>query len=221
MRRVSPSNNGALTLVVGADNPEKFMSKVSKALAIVLLAATVPATIVWAQQDAAPAQPAGEKSEKKRGPSPEVVQRMQDGRIAMVKEALKLTPEQEKLWTPVEEKIRANFAEKSKRREEWREMRKERREARKDKDGERLSLPERMEKRSERMEKRATRMTERAAKTKEFSEVIKPLYASLTDEQKEVADHLLRRVASGKMGRGHHGKHKCGRGWHGRHGGWH
>jgi LTXXQ motif family protein len=208
-----------------AHNQEKLMSKVSKALAIVLFVATVPATIVLAQQDDAKNEAAVEKSEKRRGPSPEVMSRLEDGRIAMAKEALKLTPEQAKLWAPVEEKIRANFAEKREHREEWREKRKERREARKNKDGERPSLPERLEKRSERMEKRATRMTERAAKTKQFAEVMKPFYASLTEEQKEVADHVLRRVAGDKMGRGHHGHHgkrKCGRGGHGRHGGgWH
>lgn len=198
------------------------MSKLSKALAIVLLAASVPATIVVAQQAETPDEPAVEKSEKRPGPSPETMARLQDGRIAMAKGALKLTPEQEKLWAPVEEKIRADYADMRKRREEWRAKRKERREAWKNKDRERPALPERVEKRSERMAERATRMSARATKTKEFAEVLKPFYASLSDEQKEVADHVLRRFARGKMGRGHHGRHgkrMCHRGgWGGHHG---
>lgn len=202
------------------------MSKLSKTLAIVLLAASVPATIVVAQQADTPDEPAVEKSEKRRGPSPETMARLEDGRIAMAKEALKMTPEQEKLWAPVEENIRANYAERRKKREEWKAKREERREARKDKDRERPALPERVEKRSERMANRATRMSEKATKTKEFAEVLKPFYASLSDEQKEVANHVLRHFAGGKMGRGHrghHGKRMCHRGgWGGHHGkGWH
>ena len=138
--------------------------------------------------------------------------RLEDGRIAMAKAALKLTPEQEKLWAPVEEKIRANYAEHRKMREEWRSKHEERR-ANRDKDGkrEKLALPDRIEKRGERMAERATKMSERATKTKEFAEVVKPFYASLSDEQKDVANHVLRRFAHG--GRGSHGRHG---GHHGR-----
>jgi hypothetical protein len=134
--------------------------------------------------------------------------RLEDGRIAMAKTALKLTPEQETLWAPVEEKIRASYAEHREMREEWRGKRKERRTDR-DKDGKRetLALPERMEKRSERMAERATKLNERASKTKAFAEAVKPFYASLSDEQKEVANHVLRRLVGGK-GRGHRGHHR-------------
>jgi hypothetical protein len=201
------------------------MSKLSRALAIALLAASIPAGIVMAQQaDAPPASPAAEKSEGPRGPSPEMQSRMEDGRIAMAKAALKLTPEQEKLWAPVEEKVRANYAERRKMREDWRAKRKERRAAR----GEmkKLALPERIEKRSERMAERATWMSERATKAKEFAAVVKPFYDSLSDEQKEVADHVLRRFAKGGHGRhgrhGHHGRRMCDRGgWGGGHHGHH
>jgi len=200
------------------------MSKLSRALAITLLAVSIPAGFVLAQQAGEPpGPPAAENSEGPRGPSPELQSRMEDGRIAMAKAALKLTPEQEKLWAPVEEKVRANYAERRKMREERRAKRKERREAR----GEmkKLALPERIEKRSERMAERASRMSERATKTKEFAAVVKPFYDSLSDEQKEVANHVLRRFARGKMGRGHHGHHgrrMCDRGgWGGGHHGHH
>lgn len=191
------------------------MSKISRAFAVAFLVAMVPATIVVAQQADDGDQATVEKSEKMRGPSPEFTSRMEDGRIAMALAALKLTPEQQQLWAPVEEKIRANYAEMRQKRDEWRGKREERREARKER-GKR-TLPERIEHRSERMAERATEMSERATKTKQFAEVVKPFYESLTDEQKEVADHVLRRFAGGKGFHGrHHGKRMCGGGWGGR-----
>lgn len=181
------------------------MRKLSRALAITALAAAIPATVVLAQQGDMPEQTAVEQGEKSRGPSPETRARLQDGRIAMVKAALKLTPEQEKLWAPVEEKIRANFAERQQRRDEWRAKREERRAERDKSKAEKLTLPERIEKRSARMAERATKLSERAAKTKEFAEVVKPLYASLSDEQKAVADHVLSRFVGGHRRHGRHG----------------
>jgi hypothetical protein len=170
------------------------MNNLSRALAVTLMAATIPATIVLAQQtgDGAQAQPE-QQSESRRGPSPETIARMQDGRIAMAKAALKLTPEQEKLFAPVEENIRARFTERQKAREDWAAKREERHAARGDRDDkrEKLALPERIEKRSERLNKLAAKMTERAAKAKEYAEVLKPFYASLSDEQKAVAGKVL------------------------------
>ena len=45
----------------------------------------------------------------------------------MAKAALKLSPDQEKLWTPVEAKIRAGFEERRAKREAWAAKREERR----------------------------------------------------------------------------------------------
>ena len=182
------------------------MNNLSRALAVTLMAATIPATIVLAQQANTGDQPAVEKSETRRGPSPETIARLQDGRIAMAKTALKLSPDQEKLWVPVEEKIRAGFDERRKAREAWDAKREERRaEKAKGEDGkrEKLALPERIEKRSERLTARAAKMTERAAKAKEFAEVLKPLYASLSEEQKAVASQVLSHF--GQEGRGPRG----------------
>ncbi len=181
------------------------MSKLTRALAITLLAASIPATIVMAQQSDEAAAPAAEQSAKERGPSPETRARLEDGRIAMAKTALKLTPEQEKLWAPVEEKIRAGYAERQKMREEWRSKRAERH-AEHGKH-ENRALPDRIEQHSQQLAERATKMSERATKLKEFAEAVKPLYASLTDEQKAVAAHVLGRFAHGEHGRhGHHGR---------------
>lgn len=182
------------------------MNNLSRALAVVLMAATVPATIVLAQQ--APGDtPSAEKSETRRGPSPETIARLEDGRIAFAKAALKLSPEQEKLWAPVEAKIRAGFEERREARAKWQAKREERRADRQakgdDDKGEKLALPDRIEKRSERLTNRAAKMTERAAKVKEFAETLKPLYASFSEEQKAVADRVLNHF--GRDGRDHKG----------------
>jgi hypothetical protein len=171
------------------------MNNLSRALAVALMAATIPATIVLAQAPSGD-QAATEKSETRRGPSPETIARLQDGRIAMAKAALKLSPDQEALWAPVEAKIRAGFEERRAKREAWAAKREERRadkadKADGDKKGEKLALPERLEKRSQRMTERAAKMTERAAKTKEFAETLKPLYASFSEGQKAVASQVL------------------------------
>ena len=211
------------------------MNNLSRALAVALMAATIPATIVVAQQ----VEPATENAgETRRGPSQESAERMQDGRIAMAKAALRLTPEQEKLWAPVEEKIRANFDERAKARQERADKRAEKREERRaekgdkeergdrgDRKRERLALPDRLEQRSERMTKRAEALTERASKTKEFAAVLKPLYESFNDEQKAVAGKVIGHLALDGRGhrgkhwamggdRGHHGKGGRDRGWH-------
>ena len=179
------------------------MRTFSRALAITLLAASVPATIVVAQQVDNKDQPKAERSESRDKFSPETRAALEDGRIAMAKVALKLTPEQEKLWAPVEEQIRARNAERSKQTEERRAKREERRADRGDR--EELGLPERLERRSQKLTERAARMTERAAKTKEFAETLKPLYASLSEEQKQVAAHVLGRFSGEEWGR--HGRH--------------
>jgi hypothetical protein len=185
------------------------MNNLSRALAVTLMAATIPATIVLAQQPApGDQQPATEKSETRRGPSPETLARLEDGRIAMAKAALKLSPDQEKLWAPVEANMRASFEERRKAREAWAAKRDERRAAKSekadgDKKAEKLALPDRIEKRSERLTKQAVKLNERAAKVKEFADVLKPLYASFSEEQKAVAGRVLTHF--GQDGRGPRG----------------
>jgi hypothetical protein len=182
------------------------MSKFTRALAATALVVALPATVVLAQQGGEPEKTGDQpqQTEKHRGPSAETLARLQDGRIAMIKTALKLTPEQEKLWAPVEEKMRAAFAERQKKREEWQAKRDERRQAREargDNKNEQLALPDRIEARSQRMTEMAAKLTERAAKSKEYAETLKPLFASFTDEQKDVAGRVL---ARGHRGHGSH-----------------
>lgn len=162
--------------------------------------------------------------------SPEARARLDEGRLAMAKTALKLNPEQEKLWAPVESSIRAGFktrADHMAEREKMRDERQKEREANKDAKQE-AQKPDV----AERIEKMSQRMSERADQMKTFAGAFKPFYASLSDEQKEVLRPLMRELTGGggghrghggprwamgggwgEGGRGHHG----GGGWHGRH----
>lgn len=140
-------------------------------------------------------------------------ERLDEGRLAMAKTALKLTAEQEPLWAAVEKEVREGFKAREARSAEREKMREERRKAREadkddDKDGAkaRADLGERIEKASE-------RMTERAERMKAFVGAFKPFYASLSNEQKDVLRPLMRDLMRGE--RGHGGKHWGHRGGHG------
>src|SRR5690606_24739142 len=58
--------------------------------------------------------------------SSETRSRIEDGRLAMVKVALRLTPDQEKLWAPLEQQVRDTFKARETKRVERIEKRKER-----------------------------------------------------------------------------------------------
>jgi hypothetical protein len=118
-------------------------------------------------------------------PSADMIARLQDGRIAMAKAALKLSDTQLKLWAPVEEQIRAAIADRAK-------LRAEREQARQGAPSKDLA---------ERLELRSQAMTQRAERMKAFTAAFKSLYASLTDEQKPLAGLVLRAVG------GHHHHH--------------
>lgn len=154
--------------------------------------------------------------------SPDARARLDEGRLAMAKTALKLNADQEKLWAPVETEIRAGFKLRAERMEEREKMREERRAARDaDKQGDAKTGDAKRPDISERFEKMSQRMGERAERMKAFSAAFKPFYASLSDEQKEVLRPLMREMMPGG-GRGHgkrwaHGGDE-GRGWG--HGGW-
>jgi hypothetical protein len=147
-----------------------------------VLAASIPAAAVFAQTQGPNRSPA-----RSAGPSAETLTRLQDGRIAMIKGALKLNDEQLKLWAPVEEQMRSTFTARQQARAERRERRRQGDKA------ERPSLPDRLDRASKRMADRAERM-------KSYAEAIRPFYASLTDDQKAVAGVVLRQGAG--FGRG-------------------
>lgn len=135
----------------------------------------------------------GEGGPRGRGhaPSPEFMQRMLDGRLAMVKTALKLSAEQEKLWPAVEQAIRDNSAVRMKAWEERRGKRGQR--------GDRAERPDMIE----RLETMSKRAAERSQQLESFANALKPLYATLSDDQKQV----LKFAVAHRRGGGHGGWH--------------
>ena len=103
-----------------------------------------------------------------------------DQRFAKVREDLKLKPEQVPLFDKVEALIRQR-AEQG--RERWAAMREER---------DRLRSADLME----RIDARAKRLGERAAASKELADTVRPLWATLSDEQKTVLRRSVRQAMS-------------------------
>ena len=133
--------------------------------------------------------------------SPEARARLDEGKLAMARTALKLNGDQEKLWAAVETELRASFKARADKRAEFEKSREERQKDRAE--GKKPDMAERFERMSQTMSERADRM-------KTFTLAFKPFYASLSDEQKEVLRPLMRDLTPG-MGRGNRG--------HGGHGG--
>lgn len=141
--------------------------------------------------------------------SPETRARLDDGKLAMAKTALRLTPDQEKLWAPVEAEVKAMFKARTDKMAERQKIREERNKAREDRkagsddkttDTARPDI-------SERIEKMSTDMSERAERMKAFSGAFKPFYAALTDEQKQVLRPLMRDMMPGGGRGGMKGRH--------------
>ena len=125
---------------------------------------------------------------------------MMAARMAAVKAGLLLTPEQEKLWPPVENAVREGM----KQREEWR--------ARMDNEGVAANPVERMRRMGEMSSARGAAMTR-------FADAAAPLYSSLTDDQKRRLQMLGGSGMGGMMGRmgmmGGEGRRGEGMGQHG------
>lgn len=152
-----------------------------------LLAAAVPMGAAWAQT------PPDHREHHR--PSADTLNRLQEGRIAAAKAALKLNDAQQKLWGPVEDLVRKHYADRASRRAEWEAKRADATKAA-------VPLPERLQKMSE-------RMATRAAALKTMADTVAPLYASFSDEQKAVAGPVFAEL----FGRGHghgHGGHRFG-----------
>lgn len=129
----------------------------------------------------APAAPTFSKEDK---------QAFVDARIAGVKAALKLTPEQEKLWPAVEKAMRDLAAERVKLRE-----------------AKTAKSPRDMDP-VERIRFRATNMGAMADGLKKLADASEPLYKSLDDNQKRRLTFLTRmggRDGASGWHRGHHG----------------
>lgn len=150
-------------------------------MAAILVPAAIAATVALAQTQ--PQQPAQQPQPAQQdGRSPEVRARLLDGRMAMIKESMKLDAGQLKLWAPVEAQLRASFAA----REQARAERQAKRQS-----GERATLPDRLDRASK-------RAAERAERLKALAEAFRPFYAALNDEQKAVAGVVLRPAWRGR-----------------------
>jgi hypothetical protein len=170
-------------MVVQGDDDMK--SRIHELAAAAFLAAAIP-TVALAQ-----AQPQDTKSEPRARAerlSPDARARLQDGRMAMIKETLKLNDAQLKLWAPVEAQMRAAATVRQQARVEREKLRQQ--------GAQRPALPDRLDRASQRMANRAEQM-------KAFADVFKPFYAALSDDQKALAGVVLR-------GRGEHGRRSRG-----------
>jgi hypothetical protein len=105
------------------------------------------------------------------------LENLTDARIEIVKAALQLTPDQEKLWPPIEDAIRARAKDRQARIamavERVRELR----------DRSRIEVL-RDRNPIEFMKRRADRLAQRSADLKRLAEAWEPLYQTLTPEQK-------------------------------------
>ena len=125
-------------------------------------------------------------------PSPETMQRMLDGRIAMIKTSLKLTPEQEKLWGPVEQAMRDAASNRAKHMSD--------RLAARASGGD--TGPGKLDPVA-RLEAMSKQAAEQAANAQKMADALKPLYATFSDDQKAVAMLILEPHGGGHGGWGH------------------
>ena len=111
------------------------------------------------------------------------VAHLTDARVSVVKSTLQLTPDQEKLWQPVEDAIRARAKSRQTRLEK---LQKEADELR---DKSRVEIL-RDRNPIEFLNKRADALTQKAADLKKLAEAWQPLYQTLTPDQKRRMGHL-------------------------------
>jgi hypothetical protein len=184
-----------------------------KTIATIALAALLAGSGTYAMAQPAPAQdaPAASPSQDRQDRRPRMSQddfnRLVDARIASIKAGLKLNADQERLWAPVESAIRTSAGERYTRMQE---------------------RPDRNERRSldfmQRLERRSAMVTERAQRSTAVTTALRPLWDTLTEDQKRIAPRLLREAVDndgprwqdrgGRRGRADH--HRMGMMEHGR-----
>ncbi|MEE1658197.1 Spy/CpxP family protein refolding chaperone [Microvirga sp. CF3062] len=186
-----------------------------KTIATIALAALLAGsgTYALAQPAPAPDAPAASQDQSRQDRRPRLSQddfnRLVDARIASIKAGLKLSADQERLWTPAETAIRAAASERFTRMQE---------------------RPDRDERQSmdfmQRLERRSTMVSERAQRSIAVTTALRPLWDTLTEDQKRIAPRLLREAVNndgprwhdrgGRQGRDGRGHHRMGMMEHGR-----
>jgi LTXXQ motif family protein len=117
-----------------------------------------------------------------------------DARIGAIKAAIKLSPDQEKLWEPVEAAIRKNAALRDQTMQEKRDRMAQSHEAM------RPAFDP-----IARLRHEADRMAARAGRMRDFADAAAPLYASLSDDQKRRAFLILNQSHGNLLGLGEGG----------------
>jgi hypothetical protein len=163
------------------------MKKSVLALTTAAILAGSAATYAVAQQQPAPDKTAAEDQWK---PSTADRTAFVAARVAALHARLALTPEQEKLWPPVESVLK-DIAQKREAR--WEQHREERRAMRENKDA---PKPDAMA----RLRKGAEFMTETGNDLKRLADAAQPLYATLDDSQKRRLEKLVRHGMHERMG---------------------
>jgi LTXXQ motif family protein len=163
-----------------------------KKIATLALAALLAGSGTYALAQPAPAQdaPAASQDQGRQDRRPRLSQddynRLVDARIASIKAGLKLTADQERLWAPVENAIRTAATERSSRFEQ---------------------RPNREERRSmdfmQRLERRSAMVSERAERSTAVTTALRPLWDTLTEDQKRIAPRLLREAVNNDGPRWH------------------
>lgn len=133
-----------------------------------------------------------------------------DGRIAFLKAELKITPAQQAKWDDFEKVLRAQSTERKAQAEKFRADRQAQRAAFEKQaeaakaQGQAVPRPDRPHLTAvEKMEMRQKMMKAHLENQEKVLDAFKPLYASLSDDQKKTADELF--GGRGGFGGGHHG----------------
>ena len=170
------------------------MTRNSHILVPAILALSVAGGLAFAQT--APAPQAADPAQRHR-PSADAMQRMEDGRFAMIKGALKLTDAQQKLWQPVEDHVRARHAAQMKAMQERDAMRDDvKPDAKRDEKTAQASLADRLDRQSKRAAAEADQL-------KSLTAVFRPFFDSLSEEQKVVAGPLMAGLTGDHRMHGH------------------
>ncbi len=177
-----------------------------KIIATITAAALLASAGTYAlAQGPGPGGPGGPAAaQERRGMSKDDFNRLVDARIASIKAGLKLSADQEKLWPPVEDAIRANATQRFSRFEQRDTMR-----------DQRQSMDF-----MQRLDQRSTMMTENAQRMSTLTTALRPLWNSFSEDQKRIAPRLIRpAMAPGGMARDERGGRRGRDGDHGRMGG--
>jgi hypothetical protein len=172
----------AVTAALGAATPAVF-AETSQTETPTVVAAAAP--------EGATAQRAAPEQRRFRLPSERV-----EARLAYVRTALKITDAQQSQWEGFANVLRKHARDMDQRIQQRRA------------EGPRAGGPRPQSSAIDRLERTQQRMQQRSARLGEVIAAAKPLYASLSPEQKQVADELLSQRGRGGHGGRHHMRHR-------------